>query len=79
MKDRFGKDITVGCTVAYPGRQGSSCWIATGQVIEVDEGGGTWPDKRRPRLRLEGGGHDPGDAFGKRWIGFYPSHTIVVG
>lgn len=79
MKDRFGKEVVVGCTVAYPGRQGSSCWIATGRVVEIDPGEGEWPNRRNPRLLLDGGGHSPGDAFGKRWIGFYSAHTIVVG
>lgn len=51
LKDRFDREVTVGCVVAYPGRQSSSCWITTGKVTEIlDE-----DTHHRARLRLVGG------------------------
>ena len=47
MKDLLGVEVTVGCTVAYPRRRSSSCWLSSGRVVEVDEDG--------QRVRLEGG------------------------
>ena len=71
LKDRFENEVMMGCTVAYPGRWGSSCWISTGRVIEIDETGS--------RLRLKGGSHrGSGDELGVRWIGFDRNETLVL-
>ena len=39
MKDVLGVEVEVGCTVAYPCRQGSRCWHGKGRVLEIDEVG----------------------------------------
>jgi hypothetical protein len=83
MVDRFGREIFVGCTVAYPGRARSSTWLATGRVVEVDDGAGrerphNWPG----RLKLEGGSHGSREndkELGVRWIGYNIDHVVVVG
>lgn len=74
MKDRFDHEVFVGCTVAYPGRASSRCWISTGRVIEIDLGEG----RRGPRLRLEGGGAGATDKLKARWIGFN-DQVLVMG
>jgi len=56
LKDRFGHEVFVGCTVAYPGRVGSSCCLRTGVVTAiVDEPSEFSPSGRRQRLKLDGG------------------------
>ena len=35
MKDFRGKEITVGCTIAYPGRHSSTVYINVGVVVEI--------------------------------------------
>jgi hypothetical protein len=71
LKDRFDREVFVGCTVAYPGRKGASCWISTGRVVQIDEDEG--------RLKLEGGSHRKGSReLGIRWIGFDPRTTLVL-
>lgn len=48
MKDALGFEVEVGCTVAYPCRQGSRCWHGKGRVLEIDEAGNS--------VKLTGGG-----------------------
>lgn len=58
MKDRFDTEVTVGCTVAYPGRQGSSVWISTGMVTEIlADPPKDFPSYRAwtPKIKLTGG------------------------
>lgn len=75
MVDRLGSELTAGCTVAYPGRQGSRCWTSTGTVVETDEGDGA---RRLPRVKVVGGGHEPDKPeLGTRWVGF-DRNVIVV-
>lgn len=35
MKDILGREITPGCYIVYPGRQGSSIWMSMAQVKEI--------------------------------------------
>lgn len=37
MLDFRGKEITVGSTVVYPGRRGSSMWLNQGRVTAIRE------------------------------------------
>jgi hypothetical protein len=74
MKDRFGREVFVGCTVAYPGRAGSSCWISTGIVAEVLP----QTERYRVRLRLEGGGQAKGAPLGRRQIAWSDDVLVLV-
>lgn len=51
LVDRFSQEAFVGCTVAYPGRSGSSCWITTGTVVALLPATGSRPAK----VKLNGG------------------------
>jgi len=55
LKDRFGHEVFIGCTVVYPGRAGSSCWLTTGVVeaIVPEALDGSFP--AMPKLKLIGG------------------------
>lgn len=66
MKDRFGHEVSVGCTVAYPGCAGSSCWLRTGVVIDILPG---VADGRHPQTRLKIDGGTWGGTGGKVWNG----------
>lgn len=35
MKDMLGNEITIGDMIAYPNRQGSSCWLETATVLSI--------------------------------------------
>lgn len=35
MKDMLGNEITIGDIIAYPNRQGSSCWLETATVLSI--------------------------------------------
>jgi len=70
LTDRYLREVKKGDVVAYPGREGSSTWITTGEVVEVDQ--------LRQRVRLDGGsrGHDS-KQLGRRWIRWHRNHLIL--
>lgn len=89
LKDRFGHEVFIGCTVVYPGRAGSSCWLGTGTVeaIVPEALDGSFPSS--PKLKLVGGtrgnGRDvdwvtkePKPAPGRRTI-MWTEEVIVLG
>ena len=38
MKDCFGKELSVGDKVAYPGRSGSMMWMNSGEIVDILDG-----------------------------------------
>lgn len=62
MMDMLGVYVDKGATVAYPRRQSSDTWIATGVVVEVDLPG--------DRVKLTDGTGQRGEPLGKRprWV-----------
>lgn len=42
VNDIRGKEIKVGSTICYPGRQSSSLWMNIGEVVEIDENWKKW-------------------------------------
>lgn len=81
MKDRFGREVKVGCVIAYPGRQSSSCWLATGRVVEIveDRPANTSPYMPwLPKLRLEGGSRGPGsDELVRRSVRWHDGIVVL--
>jgi hypothetical protein len=60
--DMLGVYIDKGATVAYPRRQSSDVWIATGVVVDVD--------RSADKVKLIGGTGQRGEPLGKRprWV-----------
>ena len=76
LNDRFGREVFVGCTVAYPVDVRHTLVIRTGIVTEVLPATAT----RRAHLRLQGGTRGAGDArpLGRRQV-CWSDEVLVLG
>jgi hypothetical protein len=53
VKDFLGKEITVGCLIAYPARMSSSVWMNVARVVGFSTRKDTWARKNVPSLKLK--------------------------
>ena len=53
MKDFRGREIRVGSLIAWANRQGSSLWMNTGKIVNIDEKDDWGKKKKIARVRLE--------------------------
>jgi hypothetical protein len=53
MKDMLDQEVYVGDTIVYPGRQGSSCWLNVGKVVEFVECEHPYRDQTVTKIRIK--------------------------